>query len=146
MVESFHAQLFPRTRWLNRALLEKLVGQTSVLSLIYSPLKWAIGRRIASWQHTEKREGKRKTSHFSLLWEQPLASAGTYALTRLVVDLEGSSTISMNKDAPRTFYEHRMEWWAQSLDQLLYFSATLEADSPGLLLTYSMFKTPQKLS
>lgn len=90
----------------------------------------------------EKRREKKNLT-FSLLWEQPLASAGTYAL---VVDLEGSSTISMDKDAPRTFYEHRMEWWAQSLDQLLYFSATLEADSPGLLLTYSMFKTPQKLS
>lgn len=86
------------------------------------------------------------STHFSLLYEQPSASTATYALTRLVVDLEGSSTISMDKDAPRTFYEYRMEWWAQPLGQLLYFSATLKADSPGLLLTYRMLKTPQKLS
>lgn len=105
--------------------------------------------------HTEKRVEKKSKknrgkgifpvlpSHISWLWEQPLAS---YALTRLVVDLEGSSTISMDKDALSTLYEHRMEWWAQPLAQLLYFSATLKADSPGLLLTYRMFKTPQKVS
>lgn len=63
-----------------------------------------------------------------------------------MVHPEGSSAISMDKDAPRAFYEHGMERWVQPLRQLLHFAAALKANSPGLLLAYGVLEAPQNLS
>lgn len=63
-----------------------------------------------------------------------------------MVHPERSSAISVDKNAPRAFYEHGVERRGQPLRQLLHLAAALKAKPPGLLLAYGVLEAPQDLS